>query len=185
METLCEWLVDYCVQGTLYSTSLNVLWSFHTQSLVDEGLFNCENPLHQYVHVHYRAISYVHVHRYTLYLVFGTLLRCDMEEFVQDWNSHTIRKNKLSKSPSGSPHDLYDTTITCMTHDHKDHAGVLLSLDSCYNIQKWQCFVEQYHDITQIMLTCKFLVWIGILWYIPAIERTNCSVSDYNWENQL
>ena len=46
--------------------------------------------------------------RYTLDLIFGTLLRCDMKEFMGDWNNHMIRRNQLSNSPSGRPQDMYD-----------------------------------------------------------------------------
>ena len=43
--------------------------------------------------------------RYTLGLVFGTLLQRDAEEFVADWNNHKIRRNRLSNS---RPCDLYE-----------------------------------------------------------------------------
>lgn len=46
--------------------------------------------------------------RYTLGLIFGQLLKQDIDEFVEDWNNHYIRKNRLSISPHGRPNDLYE-----------------------------------------------------------------------------
>lgn len=46
--------------------------------------------------------------RYCLAYVFGDLLQGDIDEFVNDWNSHCIRKNRFSKGPFGRPTDMYD-----------------------------------------------------------------------------
>ena len=46
--------------------------------------------------------------RYCLAYVFGDLLQKDIDEFVDDWNSHSIRKNRFSKGPFGRPTDMYD-----------------------------------------------------------------------------
>ena len=34
-------------------------------------------------------------------------LERDLEEFVDNWNSHLIRRNRLSDCPSGVPNELY------------------------------------------------------------------------------
>lgn len=46
--------------------------------------------------------------RYTLGYVFGNLLQKDLEEFVSDWNTHPIRKNRAMDTPHGRPVDIYD-----------------------------------------------------------------------------
>ncbi len=49
--------------------------------------------------------------RYSAGVVFGILLQKDVREFALDWNSHLIRKNRLTKSPRGRPSDLYSMPI--------------------------------------------------------------------------
>ena len=53
----------------------------------------------------------LHVHRYTLAFVFVPLLQKDLKEFVEDWNTHPIRCNKQSDSPSGRPEDMYSLPV--------------------------------------------------------------------------
>lgn len=35
-------------------------------------------------------------------------MKTDIEEFVEFWNSHSIRCNKLAACPAGRPDDLYE-----------------------------------------------------------------------------
>ena len=35
-------------------------------------------------------------------------MKTDIEEFVEFWNSHSIRSNKLAACPAGRPDDLYE-----------------------------------------------------------------------------
>ena len=35
-------------------------------------------------------------------------LKNDLEEFVDNWNAHLIRRNRLSGCPGGVPNHLYD-----------------------------------------------------------------------------
>ena len=39
---------------------------------------------------------------------FFPVLKHELEEFVELWNSHHIRKTRLAASPGGRPEDLYD-----------------------------------------------------------------------------
>ena len=39
---------------------------------------------------------------------FLPVLKKELEEFVELWNSHTIRRTRLAASPCGRPDDLYD-----------------------------------------------------------------------------
>ena len=43
-------------------------------------------------------------------LIFASLpcLRQELNDFVIYWNSHLIRKNKLTQSPSGVPNEMYE-----------------------------------------------------------------------------
>ncbi|XP_065901982.1 uncharacterized protein [Dysidea avara] len=51
------------------------------------------------------------IHRYTLTFVFGELLQKDLNEFVAEWNSHPIRKNRHARSSHGCPDDIYDMPV--------------------------------------------------------------------------
>ena len=46
--------------------------------------------------------------RFTLAFTFGDLLRKDLDDFMDDWNSHPIRKNKHVVSVNGCPDDIYE-----------------------------------------------------------------------------
>ncbi len=39
--------------------------------------------------------------RHCLRYVFGSVLQQDLQEFVQDWNEHPLRKNNRVSSPHG------------------------------------------------------------------------------------
>ena len=49
--------------------------------------------------------------RYYLAYVFVPLLEQELHEFKDAWNSHTIRKSKISDSPGGKPEDLLNYDI--------------------------------------------------------------------------
>ena len=41
--------------------------------------------------------------------MFAPLLQRELDQFMEDWNSHTMRYNRLADCPTGvSPNDLYD-----------------------------------------------------------------------------
>ena len=46
--------------------------------------------------------------RQCLAIVFFGLLERELQEFVQYWNSHTLRKNQVAGCPQAIPNDLYD-----------------------------------------------------------------------------
>lgn len=83
--------------------------------MVESGFFSKENLIHQYVHVLCcepdNYMFYVLCLRYTAYIVFGNLLKKDIEEFVTDWNNHPIRRNCRSSCPHGRPADIYSMPI--------------------------------------------------------------------------
>ena len=45
--------------------------------------------------------------RWTLAYVFEPLLSQDVNEFKEWWNTHRIRRNRVSNCPHGVPNDLY------------------------------------------------------------------------------
>ena len=47
--------------------------------------------------------------RNLLAFTIGGILENELDEFVDYWNSHKIRKNQLSGCPYGIPNDMYDT----------------------------------------------------------------------------
>lgn len=49
--------------------------------------------------------------------VFGSVLQQDLQEFVQDWNEHPLRKNNRVSSPHGCPNDIYDIPSLYGTSD--------------------------------------------------------------------
>ncbi len=48
------------------------------------------------------------LYREILRFTIGDLLENELKEFVHYWNTHRIRKNNQSLSPSGIPDELYD-----------------------------------------------------------------------------
>ena len=72
------------------------------------GLFNMSNDVHRFGSCPSFSIIFIQNSRYTLGYVFGDLLHKDLEEFVSDWNSHPIRKNRAVTTPHGCPIDIYD-----------------------------------------------------------------------------
>lgn len=39
---------------------------------------------------------------------FGPLIQKQLNEFIQEWNSHNIRKSKMAEAPAGVPNVLYN-----------------------------------------------------------------------------
>ena len=56
--------------------------------------------------------------RHCLGYVYESLLEKALDEFKVRWNSHRIRKNRLSGCPSGIPDDLYTLPEINGTHVH-------------------------------------------------------------------
>jgi len=50
--------------------------------------------------------------RYSLAYVFGSVLQNDIDDFIDDWNNHCIRKNRFSEGPFGRPNDIYSMPQT-------------------------------------------------------------------------
>lgn len=50
----------------------------------------------------------VSLSRYCLLYTSVPLLEKELDDFVFFWNSHLIRKNKLSQSPSGVPNEMHE-----------------------------------------------------------------------------
>ena len=49
------------------------------------------------------------LYRELLAFTIGHILEKELDEFVDHWNSHKIRKNKWIQGPCGIPNDMYDT----------------------------------------------------------------------------
>ncbi len=47
-------------------------------------------------------------HRYALTYVIVPVLSREMDEFVEHWNTHSIRQTRYGACPGGIPEDLYD-----------------------------------------------------------------------------
>ena len=77
------------------------------QSLSEAGQFSRDNAVHRYI-LHACCFSTCTLYRYTLAFVVGPVLQRDISEFVHDWNTHLVRKNKHGNAPCGRPIDLYD-----------------------------------------------------------------------------
>ena len=49
----------------------------------------------------------MYIYRLCLHVVLVSLLKRELEEFTDYWNSHAIRANRTAECPSGIPDDLY------------------------------------------------------------------------------
>ena len=62
---------------------------------------------------------YVYYHpKQCLAIVFLPILERELQEFVQYWNSHPLRRNRLTECPQGIPDDLYDMPNQYGREDH-------------------------------------------------------------------
>lgn len=50
----------------------------------------------------------MYIIRNLLAFTIGGILENELNEFVEYWNSHNIRKNNLTSCPHGIPNDMYD-----------------------------------------------------------------------------
>lgn len=71
-----------------------------------DGHFNSAIPFHVYVYfligIHVTLILRDAV-RYT----FGPVLQKELNQFVNDWNTHCIRKSTMAEAPGGIPNVLF------------------------------------------------------------------------------
>jgi hypothetical protein len=58
------------------------------------------------------------LHKYCLTYVTLHLIESELNEFMEEWNTHKIRANSRSRLPSGIPNDLYDMPSTYGVVDH-------------------------------------------------------------------
>ena len=63
-------------------------------------------------HLCFHVVRYTSLHIYILYrhcaaFVFLNLLRRDIREFMNTWNTHRMRVNQHAGCPTGVPNDMY------------------------------------------------------------------------------
>ncbi len=75
------------------------------------GILDVEDLLHRYNIIKNSVqtnVNFNSLDRQLLAFTIGKMLQEELSEFVHFWNTHRIRKNKLTLTPSGIPNDLYD-----------------------------------------------------------------------------
>lgn len=112
--------------------------------------------------------------RYTLALIFGHLLRKDMDGFVDYWNSHPIRRNRNVASPSGRPCDIYDMpSLYGMIMPHKTTSNVI-------------CFALSFSIPTRLFYLMHIILVVIFSW-VKAMrsftDLTNCYRNDITNES--
>ena len=61
-----------------------------------------------YIYILCQKLLYCCCNRSCLAYVVLVPLKKDLAEFIETWNSHLIRKNRLSECPNGVPNELYE-----------------------------------------------------------------------------
>lgn len=74
-------------------------------------------PKHFIKIIAYNNMSSVNwVHRDAVRFCFGPLIQRELDEFVNEWNHHRIRKSKMAECPGGIPELLYRLPQQYGTH---------------------------------------------------------------------
>ena len=60
--------------------------------------------------------SLLQLHRRCLLLCISRIVQGELDDFVEYWNTHKLRKNDHADCPQGIPSDLYDMPETVGRH---------------------------------------------------------------------
>ena len=54
------------------------------------------------------TIIYIFFGRDCLRYAFGPLIQQELDNFVNEWNNHSIRQSKMAEAPGGKPNVLFE-----------------------------------------------------------------------------